>query len=328
MTIAPPRRVDDTLELGVVVPPPVPPGPPAPPRRRVLGWIPKPSSAPLPSGRELGAQVARLFAVVLLALAAYAGIVSSLEHAIAQDRLHQTLTDELAAGTAPVSEGDFNDVLLPDGAPVAQLTIPQIGLDQTIAEGTDSSVLALGPGHRRDSSLPGQVGVSVVMGRQTAFGGPFGRIEELAPGDRFTVVTGQGTQTFEVIGTFYGGDATPAPTKAGESRLMLETARGPWFMPKGVARVVAELVSDPQPRGPRYTTFASLPTAQKEMKGDTSRAWALVFALQLLLVVVVAAVITHRRIGARQAWAVFVPVGLLAFLIVADQAVRLLPNLL
>lgn len=324
MTVAPPRP-EDTLEL--VLPPPAPPGPP-PRTRRVLGWIPRPSGAPLPSGRELGVQVARLLAAVLLALAAYVGIVSSLEHAIAQDRLHQTLTDELAAGTAPVSEGDVDDVLLPDGAPVAQLTIPKIGLDQTIAEGSSSSVLALGPGHRRDTSLPGQVGVSVVMGRQTAFGGPFGRIEELAPGDRFTVVTGQGTQTFEVIGAFYAGDALPAPLRPGESRLMLETARGPWFMPKGVARVVAELVSDPQPRGLRSTTFQSLPAAQKEMHGDTSRAWALVFALQLLLVVVVAAVITRHRIGARQAWAVFVPVGLLAFLIVADQAVRLLPNLM
>jgi LPXTG-site transpeptidase (sortase) family protein len=323
--MAPPRRPDESVEIGVVVPP-TRSGPR--PQRRVLGWIPKPSGAPLPSGRELASQVARLFAVALLALVAYVGIVSSLEHAIAQDRLHRTLTDELALGTAPVSEGDFNDVLLPNGAPVAQLTIPEIGLDQTVAEGTDSSALALGPGHRRDTSLPGQVGTSIIMGRQTAFGGPFGRIEELAPGDRFTVVTGQGEQTFEVIGVRYAGDVSPAPLKAGESRLVLETARGPWFMPKGVVRVDSELVSDPQPRGPRYTTYQSLPTAQKEMQGDTSRAWALVFALQLLLVVVVAAVITHRRIGTRQAWAVFVPVGLLAVLIVADQAVRLLPNLM
>jgi hypothetical protein len=294
----------------------------------VPGWIPKPSGLPLPSGRELSLQIIRMLAMVLIALVAYVGIVSTLEHAIAQDRLHQQFTEQLAGTTAPVSEGDYNGVLLPNGAPVAQLTIPQIGLDETVAEGTDSSVLAMGPGHRRDTSLPGQVGVSVIMGRQTAFGGPFGRIDELAPGDQFTVVTGQGEQRFEVVGTFYAGDVLPAPTKAGESRLMLESARGPWFMPSGIVRVVAELVSDPQPRGPRYTTFASLPAAQKEMKGDTSRAWALVFALQLLLIVAVAAVITYRRIGARQAWAVFVPVGLLAFFIVADQAVRLLPNLM
>jgi sortase A len=166
------------------------------------------------------------------------------------------------------------------------------------------------------------------MGRQAAFGGPFGRIEELAPGDRFTVLTGQGVQTFEVIGVRYAGDPSPAPVKAGESRLVLETARGPAFLPHGLVRVDAELVSDAQPRGPRYTTFQALAPGQKEMAGDMSRAWALVFALQLLLVVAVGAVWTYRRIGARQAWAVFLPAGLLAFLLVADQAVRMLPNLM
>ncbi|HEY0119158.1 MAG TPA: sortase [Cellulomonas sp.] len=329
MTVDAPRRADDTLELGFVVPA-SPPGPPRPPSRphRVFGWIPRPAGLPLPPRRLLAAQVARLLAVALLALATYVGIVSSLEHEISQDHVHQQFAEELSLGTAPVSEGDFNDVLLPNGAPVAQLTIPKIGLDETVVEGTDSSDLALGPGHRRDTSLPGQVGSSVIMGRQTAFGGPFGRIEELAPGDRFTVVTGQGVQTFEVIGVRYAGEVSPAPIKSDESRLLLETARGPWFMPHGIVRVDTELVSDPQPRGPRYTTFQTLPAAQKELQGDTSRAWALAFALQLLLVVAVAAVITYRRIGARQAWAVFVPLCLLAFFIVADQAVRLLPNLM
>ena len=327
MTIAPPRP-DDTLELGVVVPP-LPPVPPSPPRgRRVPRFVPRPPAPPLPPGRQVAAQVSRLVALVLLALAAYVGIVSGLEHAIAQDHLHRQLADELTEGTAPVSEGTFDDILLTDGAPVAQLTIPQIGVDETVVEGTNASNLALGPGHRRDTSLPGQVGVSVVMGRQSAFGGPFGRIEELGPGDRFTVVTGQGVQTFEVIGVRYAGDLSPAPAKAGESRLVLESARGPAFMPRGIVRVDAELVSDPQARGARYTTFPTLPATHKEMAGDSSRAWALVFALQLLLAVAIGAVWTYRRIGARQAWAVFVPVGLLAFMVVADQAVRMLPNLM
>lgn len=326
MTVAPPLAPDDTRVIDVWEPPPSPvPG--AGSRRRVPRWVPRDRGVPAP-GRQLAAQVSRLVALALLALAGYVGVVSGLEHAIAQDHAHRLLSDQLTAGTAPVSEGDADSVLLPGGAPVAQLTIPQIGLDETVVEGTDSSDLALGPGHRRDTSLPGQVGVSVVMGRRAAFGAPFARLEELSPGERFTVVTGQGEQTFEVIGVRYGGDPSPAATKAGESRLVLETARGPAFMPHGVVRVDAALVSDVQPRGARYTTFGALPVADKELAGDTSHAWALVFALQLLVVVVVAAVWTYRRIGARQAWTVFVPTGLVAFLVVADQAVRLLPNLL
>lgn len=326
MTVTPPLALDDTRVIEVWAPPASPvPDPTS--GRRVPRWVPRGRGTPAP-GRQLAAQVSRLVALALLALVGYVGIVSGLEHAIAQDHAHRQLSDQLTAGTAPVSEGDVNSVLLPGGAPVAQLTIPQIGLDETVVEGTDSSNLALGPGHRRDTSLPGQVGVSVIMGRRAAFGGPFARIEELAPGDRFTVVTGQGEQTFEVIGVRYAGDPAPAATKAGEGRLVLETARGPAFMPHGVVRVDAALVSDVQPRGARYTTFGALPASNKELAGDTSRAWALVFALQLLLVVVLAAVWTYRRIGARQTWAVFVPTGLVAFLVVADQAVRLLPNLL
>jgi sortase A len=326
VTVTTPVGLDDTLVLDPYAPPPT--APPARARRLGWRWVPRRHDGDVGAHRHVGAQIARLLALALLALAAYVTIGGNLEHAIAQDRLHRELAGQLKEGTAPVSEGTFDDVLLADGAPVAQLTIPQIGLDQTVVEGTSSSDLALGPGHRRDTVLPGQAGTSVVMGRRAAFGGPFGRLEDLAPGERFTAVTGQGRQTFEVIGVFYGGEAGPAPAKAGDSRLLLETARGPAFAPHGVARVYAQLVSQTQPRGARYTMLQTLPASDKEMAGDTSRAWALVFALQLLLVVAVGAVWTFRRIGARQAWAVFVPVGLLAFLIVADQAVRLLPNLM
>jgi LPXTG-site transpeptidase (sortase) family protein len=331
-------RIDDTLELGaplVVVPPletpepPVPPTPPAPPAARPPRRRPRRRDRELPPNRELTGQILRLVALVFLALFCYVWLFGALQHGVAQDRLRREYADELSKGVAPVSEGTWVDnVLLTDGAPVAQLRIPQIGVDETVVEGTSASDLTLGPGHRRDTSLPGQVGVSVIMGRAAAFGGPFARLEELGPGDRFTVVTGQGENTFEVLGVRYAGDLSPATVGRGESRLTLITARGPAFVPQGVVRVDAELVSDPWPRGARQTTYASLPASQREMAGDTTRAWALVFALQVMLAAALGAVWTYRRIGARQAWIVFVPVGLLAFLVVADQAVRMLPNLM
>lgn len=330
-----PTRLDDTVELDgplvVVPPPPPPPSKPAPPRPRSPRRRPPRRTAPppLPQGRQIVGQALRLLAAIALALVVYVGVIGSLEHGVAQDQLRRQLSEQLAAGTAPVSEGTVvDDVLLSDGTPVAQLMIPELGIDETVVEGTNSSNLALGPGHRRDTALPGQVGISIIMGRAAAFGGPFARIQELGPGDRFTVVTGQGEQRFEVIGVRYAGDLQPAPLEAGQSRLVLETARGPAFVPRGVVRVDAQLVSEPQPRGDRYTTYQALPAAHREMAGDTTRAWALVFALQLLLAVAVGAVWTYRRIGARQAWIVFVPLGALAFFVVADQALRLLPNLM
>jgi sortase A len=269
-----------------------------------------------------------IVAALTFAFVANVMVFSHVQHLVAQQQLTNELREQLSAGTAPVSEGDFNDVLLADGDPLAVIEIPMIGVHEVIVEGTSSDALTSGPGHRRDTVLPGQGGVSVVMGRAAAFGGPFSRLQELAPGDVFTVRTGQGEQVFEVIGVRYEGDPTPAPPKAGQSRLILESARGPAFIPVGVAHVDAQLRTEVQDSGQRQTTYTALPPADKAMATDTRTVWALVFALQFLVVVQLAAVWAYRRIGAQKTWIVFVPVGLLAILYVTHQVTLLLPNLL
>ena len=79
------------------------------------------------------------------------------------------------------------------GTPVAALSIPRLGLDQAVVvEGTSAQDLTLGPGHRRDTVLPGQTGVSVIYGRRVSFGGPFEHLMQLQVGDVITTTTGQG----------------------------------------------------------------------------------------------------------------------------------------
>jgi hypothetical protein len=170
--------------------------------------------------------------------------------------------------------------------------------------------------------------VSVILGRASAYGGPFAHIQELAPGDRFSVRTGQGNQFFQVIGVRYAGDPSPSAPKPGESRVILETARGPAFMPSGVAYVDAQRVGVGRPAGLRATTFAALHPEDLPMATDTSTVWALVFALQFLIVVEIGAVWAYRRIGAQKTWVVFVPLTVLAVLFAANQVTILLPNLL
>lgn len=302
-----------------------PPRPPRPPRRAPR---PRPQYAPLTAGQAILRGILALIATLALTFVVYLMGVSHITHFAAQQQLSDTFRAQLAAGTAPVSEGDFNDVLLPDGAPVALIDIPQLGVSEIVSEGTSSGVLAAGPGHRRDTVLPGQAGVSVLMGRAAAFGGPFGRIQTLQPGDEFTVRTGQGESTFSVIGVRYAGDPTPPNPVRGESRLILITARGAPYVPTGVAYVDAKLSGDALAPGARQTTSLTLPPSHKAMATDTSTVWALVFALQFLLVAEIAAVWAFRRVGAQKTWIVFVPVLLLASVFVADQLVRLLPNLL
>ncbi|MEA9984166.1 sortase, partial [Subtercola sp. RTI3] len=268
-----------------------------------------------------------LVAAMLFAFAANLMVLSHIQHAVSQQQAMNELRVSLAAGTAPVSEATFDNSLVADATPLGIIDIPSIGVHEVFSEGTSASVLEGGPGHRRDSVLPGQAGISTVMARAAAYGGPFSRIQELAPGDRMTVLTGQGSQTFAVIGVRYAGD--PVPTYApGTSRLTLVTARGPAFIPTAIAYVDTQLTSLVQPAGKRQTTFIALPSAELAMSTDTSTAWALVFALQFLLVVEMAAVWAYRRIGAQKTWVVFVPLSLLAALYVANQMTLLLPNLL
>jgi LPXTG-site transpeptidase (sortase) family protein len=269
-----------------------------------------------------------VLSALLLALALNATVVGHVRHLVSQQQLRDTFSSQLEEGIAPVTEGDFNDVLLPDGAPVGIIEVPSLGIREVIVEGTDSESTQLGPGHRRDTSLPGQAGVSVIMGRAAAYGGPFARIQELGPGDEFTIRTGQGLHEFEVIGLRYAGDPSPPRLQPGESRVVLATARGIPFAPTGIARIDAELVSETQPAGVRQTRFATLPEAHKELSGDTSMAWALVFALQFLVVVEIAAVWAYRNVGPRRTWIVLVPLTLLAGLWVTGEIVRLLPNLM
>jgi len=64
------------------------------------------------------------------------------------------------------------------------------------------------------------------------------------------------------------------------------------------------------------------------MATDTSTVWALMFALQFLVVAEIASVWAYRRIAAQKTWVVFVPVTLLVVLFTANQVAILLPNLL
>ena len=192
--------------------------PPRPPRRLPRSMIPL---APLTRTQILTRGIAGLVAALLLGFVLNLTVLSHLQHAVDQQQAGNVFREELAAGTAPVSEGDFDNVLLDSGTPVALLEITSIGVSEYVVEGTTSTELRIGPGHRRDTTLPGQAGVSVIMGRAAAYGGPFSRIQELAPGQTFVVRTGQGKFTYSVIGVRYAGDPAPPSPKAGESRLIL-----------------------------------------------------------------------------------------------------------
>lgn len=97
---------------------------------------------------------------------------------------------------------------------IVLIEAPGIGLRQIVVEGTSSGVMRDGPGHRRDTALPGQPGTAVVYGHAAAFGGPFRRVTRLQPGDPVTITSGLGIMRYEVTGMRRESDPLPAPLAA------------------------------------------------------------------------------------------------------------------
>ena len=278
-------------------------------------------------------QLVRACLVLLFALTATLLLqlmfVSSLQSRAGQRQAFTSFRAELANGTAPIGPTTEAGRVLALGTPVAFIEIPSIGLRQVVGEGTAASELLHGPGHRRDTPLPGQVGTSVVFGRRAAFGGPFSRIAELTKGAEIKVTTGQGADfTFRVIAVRRDGDPAPAAAARGTSRLTLVTAAGRAFFPEGVLRVDADLEGQAVVGPARLISASGLPAPERLMAGDTRTLWALALWLQALIALSIGAVWAWHRWGRVQTWIVFLPALLLVGLCVSGEAARLLPNLL
>ncbi|HVJ95544.1 MAG TPA: sortase, partial [Acidimicrobiia bacterium] len=266
--------------------------------------------------------------VLTAAMTIHAVFLSSLQQRSAQQKLLDRYRLQLAEQTAPTGPLNADGEILPVGTPVAYLEIPDIGVKQVVVSGTSSRAMFDGPGHRRDSVLPGQAGVSVIMGRSAMFGGPFGDIGSLDKGDRITVTTGTGTFTYKVLAVRHEGDVVPPAAKNDESRVVLTAADGAPFLPSGVVRVDAAMEGKAEAGPGRLFAADELPLAERTMAGDTSQLWALAFWLEALILVAVGAVWAWHRWGHPQAWIAFLPPLLLVGLAVANQAARLLPNMM
>jgi sortase A len=211
------------------------------------------------------------------------------------------------------------------GKPLALITIPSIGVSQIVAEGTTGKVLMSGPGHLRSTVFPGGAGTSVIMGRSSAYGGPFAHIPQLHRGDLIKTITQVGTAQFRVIAVHHGGGVV-RQLIPGSARLVLQTADGTSYAPSGVVSVIANKI------GPGLAAqrppVRTVPPDQRPLGVDTGSLWLMDLGLAVLGVALAAAVWTWHRRGRAQAWIVFGAPLLLIWFFVANQVSSLLPNLL
>lgn len=271
-----------------------------------------------------------IVSVALLGFSVYISFVARLHYDRAQLVAYANFRKDLALGTAPVGQTRPTDQsrLLDPGTPVAVLSIPRLHLTEVVFEGTSGGVLENGPGHRRDTVLPGQAGSSVIMGRSGMYGGPFAGLATLVPDDTFTVTTGQGVHHYRVLDVRRKGMPTPPAPAPGTGRLVLATAYGSPFAPTDVLRVDAEQTSPVQPHARLVLATSQLPPAEQALATDQGAWYAIVLLGEGL--VIAAGLIAWARSawGAWQAWIVALPVVGFLGIATADEVARLLPNLM
>jgi LPXTG-site transpeptidase (sortase) family protein len=254
-----------------------------------------------------------LLGAFLLGFLAYLYFLSGIQEARAQTTLYPTLRSELANQVAPLGATT-------PGSPVAILDIPSIGIrDMIVVEGTSPENLTLGPGHLRDSPLPGQSGVAEVFGRRATFGAPFARLTQLHRGAKITVITGQGRASYLVVAR---GDSRHIVEDPAANRLLLITACSA-YVPSSYCYLDADLTSAPQqnPGGLPLITAAETP-----LSGDSG---ALVLAMMwgiALVIVSAAGTFAAARWSPALAYLSAVPLALAVLWNLYQSLAALLPN--
>jgi sortase A len=283
------------------------------------------SGPPAPGLLAVVLAIIMLASVVVVFFGVFAYGLSGLSEQRSQHELYARMRGLLdpSSPVAPPIGG-----VIPAGTPVALITSPKADLHNVaVVEGTTSGELLDGPGHLVNSPLPGQGGESVILGKSTTAGAPFGEIDRLRRGDVITVRTGQGRFHFTVEGRIAAG-TRPHAVRASEGFLTLVTATGSGGLgtlaPNHLIYVLAKLQGKAvnAPSG-RPTT---VPTATLQGQNDAGAwPWVAVWLVGLALASA-GCWWLWSRLGILRTWMVGAPIlfGILWGL--SNEAIRLLPN--
>jgi sortase A len=294
--------------------------------------------------------------VLILLFVAYQLWGTGIREAQAQNSLEDEFEQRI--GTADDGEGNDNgddqvtttqpDETLPDatdttadvgppppppveGDAMAQIRIPDIGVDKIVVEGVEVSDLKRGPGHYPGSPLPGQPGNAAIAGHRTTYGAPFNRLDELEAGDEILVTTVQGAFRYEVREQLIvSPDQVEVLDDFGDDRLTL-TACHPEYSARQRIVVVAALrgeaapvttpVADPGDDG----DAGSGQTIDAGLGGERASAWPAVMLGIACALIWVAAWLLGKLWRKWPAYVVGLPVFLVVLFFFFENFSRLLP---
>ncbi|GAA1882962.1 sortase [Lapillicoccus jejuensis] len=266
-----------------------------------------------------------LFAVLAMLMVAYPmGPVFSAKAQVDLTRqLQSDVSEAYGAANDSLDGASAPTRALPVGSPVALLQVSRLGEQQAVVEGAGPAQTRDGVAHVAGTPAPGQPGNAVLVGRRTAFGGPFGDLTSLRPGDPVLVLTAQGRSVYQVTTVTHGrvDDTVYDPSDDDRLTLLSSDSALPWSGTQGVT-VVATLKGKP-----------FVPTPQNgfspELDGRHAdpTAWPLLLLEVLALAGgVVGAVVAYRRWSRPMAYLVTTPPLVALVVFTALTATRLLPG--
>jgi sortase A len=280
-----------------------------------------------PSRRQIIFGAVAAVVVFVIAVGAVIYGIGSLVHA--RDQRALMATERTAIANAAILSKALNTVKLPTepplpGAPVGVLAIPALSVNEAVVEGVGSSQTVSGPGHVPGTAGLGEPGNAGIVGRNAAYGGVFGRLAQLKPGDRVLTATVEGQSVYVVrrVATVTIESLQPVYRATQNSRLTLVTSASdvPWNSDRAVV-VTALLRGKPYPATPQE----SVDPNQLGNSGE-SGAWAeLLLSVLALAVVAVGALYLYRRCTVRSAY-LLSTAPLVAFTVVAAESIsRMFP---
>jgi sortase A len=318
-TQAPSPEVDDLLETSV--PPEVAPS--------TTGGGAQDDETPR---RGLSRRRIALFAIVailgfLVAIGAVIYGIGSLVHA--RDQRALMATERTSIANAAILAKALDTVKLPtkppaQGSPVGVLAIPALSVNEVVVEGAGSSQTVSGPGHVPGTSGLGQPGNAGIVGRNAAYGGVFGRLDQLKPGDRVLTATVEGQSIYVVrrVVTVTIGSLEPIYRATHNNRLTLVTSASnvPWNNDRAVV-VTAVLRGKPYPATPQ----ASRDPGQLGNTGESGAWLELLLSVLGFAAVVLGALYLYRRCTIRSAYLLSTAPLVALTVLAAESISRLFP---
>jgi sortase A len=130
---------------------------------------------------------------------------------------------------------------LQEGHAIGRIKIDRIGLSIVVIQGTDTASLEKGPGHYRNTPIPGQPGTVAIAGHRTTYLAPFRHIDDIQDGDDIRIEMPYAAFTYTV-----------------EKHEIVDPSDVGIIKPVGYDRLVLTACHPPYSAAQRYAVFAKL----------------------------------------------------------------------